>query len=322
MRKHLWIGFLFAAVCLYYAFRGISFRALGAAISHADPLPILLALGLYFIEFFIRSGRWSILIRPIKHIRSKELYWPLMIGFFANNVLPFRMGEFVRAHVCGTKFNISRTASLGSIFLERIFDTLSFLTTFLVASLFYPFPHYMDKGAWLLGGVCVFAIILLLMIRVHEKGFNSLLERSPVPSLWKSKINHLVTQFNQSTAGIHEPRYIIEAMALSLTIWIMEGTFIYLVARSFAVNLQYPGAFFLLFALGLSVTLPQAPGYVGTFELFGVTAFGLLGIPKNLGLPVILAVHGLQFTFVGLMGILGLWKEGLSFHSMTSTQQP
>lgn len=153
MKKHLWIGFLFAAVCLYYAFRGISLQQLATALAHAQLLPILLALTLYFFEYFIRSGRWSILIRPIKNISSKDLLWPLMIGFFANNILPLRMGEFVRAHVCGTKFNISRTASLGSILLERIFDTLSFLTTFLVASLFYPFPHYMEKGAWLLGGL-------------------------------------------------------------------------------------------------------------------------------------------------------------------------
>lgn len=171
-------------------------------------------------------------------------------------------------------------------------------------------------------GACLLVIVVLLIIRRHEKTFHSILERSPVPKSWKGKINHFVTQFNQSTAQIHDPRYIIEVMALSLTIWIMEGTFLYLVTRAFSVNLPYAGAFFLLFALGLSVTLPQAPGYVGTFELFGVTALSLLGIPKEQGLPVVLAVHGLQFCFVAIMGMIGLWREGLSFHSLTSTSRP
>src|ERR1035441_6562237 len=92
-------------------------------------------------------------------------------------------------------------------------------------------------------------------------------------------------------------------------------------AGAFAVDVKYAGAFFLLFAIGLSVTLPQAPGYVGTFELFGVTALALLGIPKNQALPVILAIHGTQFTMIALMGTIGLWREGLSFHSLTSTDQ-
>ena len=90
-------------------------------------------------------------------------------------------------------------------------------------------------------------------------------------------------------------------------------------AHAFVVNLLYSQAFFLLFALGLSVTLPQAPGYVGTYELFGITALGLLGIPKDQGLPVILAIHGMQFAFITLLGTLGLWHEGLSFQNLTST---
>jgi len=229
------------------------------------------------------------------------------------------MGELVRAHVCGTKLSISRTASLGTILLERLCDTLSFLTTFLVASLFFPFPHYMKKGAWLLGGSCILIIIGLFLLHHHEDRFWLILKWSPLPPIWKQKIQHLTTHFIHSTAGILQPRFVLEAMALSLVIWVMEGTFLYLVASAFAVHLAYAGAFFLLFALGLSVTLPQAPGFVGTFELFGTTALSLLGIPKSQGLPVILAIHGLQFAFIAVFGFLALWKEGLSFSNLSST---
>jgi hypothetical protein len=243
----------------------------------------------------------------------------MMIGFFANNVLPLRMGELVRAHVCGTKLHISRTASLGTILLERLCDTLSFLTTFLVASFFFPFPPYMKKGAWLLGGTCIAVIVALLLIHHHEDTFRAILAWSPLPATWKGKIQHLVTHFIHSTSSITRPRFVAEAMAYSLVIWVLEGTFLYLVSSAFSVNLKYAEAFFLLFALGLSVTLPQAPGYVGTFELFGVTALSLLGIPKNQGLPVILALHGLQFAFIAVLGSVALGKEGVSFSQMTQT---
>jgi uncharacterized protein (TIRG00374 family) len=243
----------------------------------------------------------------------------MIIGFFANNVLPLRMGELVRAHICGKKFHISRTASLGTILLERICDTLAFLTAFFVASYFCPFPHYMERGAYLLGGSCLTVIFLLMLIGRYVEVFHQFLDWSPMPVSWKNRIRHLAGHFIHSTRGITQPRYVIEAMAFSLVIWLIEGTFLYLMAGAFAVHVKYAGAFFLLFAIGLSVTLPQAPGYVGTFELFGVTAMTLLGIPKDQALPVILAIHGTQFSFIALMGTIGLWREGLTFHSLTST---
>jgi len=319
MRKSLWIGILVAVICLYVAFRGISLPQLGIALSHAHPGPIFIALAIYVIGYFLRALRWSILLKPVQAIKAPRLLGVMMIGYFANNVLPLRMGEFVRAHLCGKKFNISRTASLGSILLERIFDTLSFLSTFIAASFLYPFPRYMEKGAWLLGGACFLVIIALVFIRIYQHLFQRLIERTAVPPVWKIRIKELTSQFVHSTSGMTQPRYIIEALLLSLIIWMIEGTFLYCVMQSFEIHLPYAGAFFLLFALGLSVTLPQGPGYVGTFELFGVTALTLLGIPKEQALPVILTIHGTQFLFVCILGSLGLWKEGLSFQSLAAT---
>ena len=321
MKKHLWIGILIAGVCLYFAFRGISFRELGTTLSHGRPGPILLALVIYLIGYVLRSIRWSVLIRPIQAIPAVDLAAVMILGFFANNILPLRMGELIRAHLCGTKFKISRTASLGSILLERICDSIGFLSTFIVASLFYPFPHYMQKGAWMLGGSCVIVIAALIFVRFQEPMFHRILDASPLPDRWKMKIKHLATQFIHSTAGLTQPRYVIEALTLSLVIWTIEGTYLYLMAIAFGLNLKYLQAFFLLFALGISVTLPQAPGYVGTFELFGITALALLGIPKSEGLPVILAVHGTQFFYIAVLGCLALWKEGLRFSSLTSTSE-
>jgi len=319
VRRHLHIfaGFCVAVICLYFAFRGIALRDVWESLKQATPGPIYLALCLYLIDFGLRSQRWSILIKPVAPIAAYRLFGVMMIGFLANNILPFRMGELVRAHTCGVKFQISRTASLGTILLERLCDTLSFLTTFLVASYFFPFPSYMKTGAWLLGGTCIAVILGLLAVHHREDTFRAILEWSPLPEPWKRRLHELTTHFIHSTSGITQPALILEAMAYSLVIWVIEGTFLFLLAHAFGVALSYASSFFFLFALGLSVTLPQAPGFVGTFELFGVTALGLLGIPKNQGLPLVLAVHGLQFLFVGVVGSLALWKEGVSLRNLT-----
>src|SRR5262249_17746893 len=144
MRKHLWIGFLLAGVCLFFAIRGISFQELAATLRRARMEWIAMALLVSTLGFLLRAKRWEILIKPIRASPARQLFWPMIIGFFANNVLPFRMGELVRAHLCGTKFQVSRTGSLGSIMLERLCDTISFLTIFLLVALLYPFPRYIE----------------------------------------------------------------------------------------------------------------------------------------------------------------------------------
>src|SRR4051812_16941512 len=120
MRKQLIIGILISGLCLYFAFRGLSLRDVGASLQQADLRWIALALVVYSFSFGLRAFRWAKLMEPIKPTTSAEMLRPMVIGFFANNVLPFRMGELVRAHMAGKKLGISRTASLGTIVLERI----------------------------------------------------------------------------------------------------------------------------------------------------------------------------------------------------------
>jgi hypothetical protein len=321
MRKQLLIGSVVAAVCLYFAFRGISTHQIILAFRGADPWWILLALGVYATGFLFRAIRWEILIQPIKTVPWPDLFAPLFIGFLANNILPFRMGEFVRAHITGRKFSISRTASLGTILIERILDTLSFLTTFLVVTLFFPFPAPVKKAACALGIGCGTIIGGLIAIIQHQAHFRRWVDQSPLAPSWKKRLSDSIANLAHGVSSMTYLGHVLAASGLSLVVWTIEGTVLYLMSRSFGVPLGYPRAFFLLFFLGLSVTLPQAPGYVGTVELFGVTALALLGIQKAQALPLILAIHAFQFIFITVFGLWALSKEGISLQKIAQNSK-
>ncbi len=320
MRKQLGLGLIVTGIFAYFAFRGISFREIGHALSQANMGLVGIALAIALFNFVLRGVRWSVIIHPLKPIGSLDVLWVLMLGFFANNVLPFRMGEIARAHVCARKIGISLSGALGTVVMERLCDMVSFLLVFLVASSAVPFPAYMKKGALLMGGSCLLMLIALLFAHFQRSAFQALLNSIPIPALWKGKIQEIVTQFTHSTIGVLRLSVLVKALTLSFIIWTGEAVFLHLIAKSLAVSLPLMGAFFLLFALGLSVALPQGPGYVGTFEYFGATALVFLGIPKENGLPVILAVHGIQFGLVCLLGVFSLWKEGLSLRTLSSTR--
>jgi len=316
MRKQFFIGITIAGICLYYALRGVSFQDTIHAMAAAHLGWIALGMMIYTMGYLLRGVRWKILVDPIKVIPVTQLLGPMILGFFANNILPFRMGEFVRAHITGRKFDISRTASLGTILLERLLDTISFLATFLVSAFFFPFPRTVEKGAAFLGGACVLVIAgLILAIRYHVHA-DAILEKVKLPERWKVQINDVVRNFVHGVSSMKRASDVLLALVLSLIIWTIEGTTLYLFVRAFPISFSYPQSFFLLFFMGLSVTLPQAPGYVGTLELFGVTALALLGIPRSQGLPVILTIHALEFAFIFTLGVTFLLKEHLSLKSI------
>ncbi len=318
MRIKLAIGVFISLACLYFVFRGISVSQLVQALHEADLRWVAAALAIYMAGYLLRTLRWEILLRPVKQVSINRLFPLLIIGFFANNVLPFRMGELVRAHVTGQKLKISRTASLATIVLERLCDTISFLTTFLTVAFFFPFPSQVKKAAYGMGGACIVLIIaLLLTLKYHTRAF-ALLHRTRLPGSWKAKLEEALTNFAHGISSLKEGWNVVWAMGLSLVIWTIEGLILYLIAHAFPIHISFPQSFFLLFFLGLSVTLPQAPGYVGTMELFGVTALSLLGIPREHSLPIILTIHGAQFSFIFILGFWSLWKEGLSLRNVWS----
>lgn len=310
------IGLLISGACLYWAIRGISIHQTISAVRQADCRWIALALFFYYFAYLSRALRWKVLLKPVKTISTSELFGPLVIGFFANNILPFRMGELVRAHLCGRKFNISRTASIGTIFLERLYDTLSLLLAFLAVAFILPFPLYVKRGATLMGVACILLVICIILVIKYEMKTHYFLDKLPLPPHLITRAHHLLSNFVHGVSGMTDISYITSVLLLSLLVWTIEGTALYLIGRAFPVHYNYPQAFFLMFILGLSVLLPQAPGYVGTIELAGVTALSLLGIDKAYALPLILTVHSVQFLFILLLGIFCLWKEGLTFRQL------
>jgi len=95
-----------------------------------------------------------------------------------NNILPMRIGEFVRAYFLGTKHNISKTTVLVTVFVERILDAVVLIGFLLViislnAQTFLTglTQQYLTLGFSILIGV--FLIMFVLMVySAHNPSFN------------------------------------------------------------------------------------------------------------------------------------------------------
>jgi hypothetical protein len=75
-------------------------------------------------DLVFRALRWQRLIAPIHPVPLRRLSGYMLVGYLANNVLPARLGELVRSHYLGDREGISRSATLGTVVVERVVDTV------------------------------------------------------------------------------------------------------------------------------------------------------------------------------------------------------
>src|SRR5579859_7048187 len=129
-RLRVLVGVAVSLFFLYWAFRLVGNGNLGSAvesIQHANYWFLLPALAAYFAGVWLRAVRWRVLLKPVKSIEVSTLFPVVVIGYMANDVLPARLGEVVRAYVLGEQEDIPKTTTLATIVVERLFDGIAML---------------------------------------------------------------------------------------------------------------------------------------------------------------------------------------------------
>ena len=74
-------------------------------------------------------------MRPIASMTPARLFPYAVIGYMANNLLPARAGEVVRAYVLGDRERVSRMGTFGTIAVERLFDGCALVVMLLVSGM-------------------------------------------------------------------------------------------------------------------------------------------------------------------------------------------
>jgi uncharacterized protein (TIRG00374 family) len=130
----VWIGFLITAVFLGLFFRSTDFGEIKEAFENANYALALASLPVYFLGIWVRTIRWQYLLRPVKQVAAARLYPVVIIGLMANNILPARAGELVRAFILGERERVSKAASLGTIAVDRLFDGLTLIPMMVIVA--------------------------------------------------------------------------------------------------------------------------------------------------------------------------------------------
>lgn len=323
-QKRFWLGLIVSLILLVFVFYQTDPSKILDSLSKAQYGYLIPALILYFIGVWIRAVRWHFLLRSIKPIPSGALFRTVVIGYMANDILPFRAGELVRAYVLGAQESVSKAATLVTIVVERVFDGLTMLTFIVAASFWLNFgDDALALRLRLVGALFIVAIgalaILAGMPRRVERIADFFLRRVPAESM-RTRAAGLMRSLLEGLGALRSPVDSFAVYALSVIAWLCETGMYVLIALGFGITLPFT-VFLLAAAFANLVTIaPSTPGYVGVFDAPIVYTLTLFGVNQNLATSYTLVLHAALYLPVTLLGFYYLWRAGLSLGQMTQTQ--
>ena len=312
--KTLWLGVLISLGLLAIVFYGTDFRAIGDVFRTANYFFLLPAIALYFLGVLMRAARWHFLLRSLKTIGYTRLFQVTVIGYMANDLLPFRIGELVRAYVMGETEHISKASTLVTIVLERIFDGVTMLLFIGIASFFLPLQDWI-RTLLLTGSILfAFAVVVLVMVASFRERFDHLIHRlmQRLPERWGARGLKLMDSFFHGLSVLRNPLDAFLAFLFSALAWLCEAGMYAILALGFSITLSFP-VFLLATAVANLVTIvPSTPGYVGVFDVPVKTILVFFGVDPNVAASYTILLHATLIVPVVLLGLVFTWQLGLS----------
>jgi glycosyltransferase 2 family protein len=324
MRKRYWLGIVISALLLYLTFRSVEMASVASALRQADLTFLIPALALYFMGVFVRTVRWFLLMRPVQRIGLGRLFVVVVVGYAANNLLPFRAGEAVRAFMLWKRERIPPGTTIGTIVVERIFDGLA-LTGFLVlVGILLPLDSWLARVAWAAGIAFVVAVIVVFAITAAPARFLRISRAvlRPFPGRVRDLGFKLSSTFIGGLGVLRSARSTLLVGALSLVAWTLEAGMYFALMFSFPFSAGFLAAILGTAAANLGTMIPSAPGYIGTFDLLLSSALiGTFAIEASIATSYTLLVHAALIVPVSILGLVFLWREGLSLRRVSAEAQ-
>lgn len=330
-KKRVLIGFILAAILLYFFLKNVNLRQVWEIIQRGSPTWLIISLAVNILNYFVRSLRWRYFLLPIKRCGTWNLFSTTVIGFAANTIFPAKIGELVRPYLLGGKENISRSAALATIVVERLFDTLTVLFMLVIYLLFLIQPNQLSsqaqvvltemKQAGLLAfagviGIAVFLYFLSLKPKPMKR-FIRKIERF-LPARIRHSVDDILDSFIEGLSILHDPRILLTITCWSAFLWLVIAVGFWAGVRAFIPEFAFQNTFLIMILLAIGVAVPT-PGAVGSYHLackLGLTSF--FGVPDSQAGAIAIVAHFITFAPVTILGVIFLWKEGLTAKKLTT----
>lgn len=313
-------GVLISAGAFYALSRIVNWKDLVAAVKSADPLFIIAFLALSLVSYAVRGKAWQTILG--KPVTWTQAFFGISEGYFINDILPFKLGEFARSIYVGRLSGLGTMRTLSSVVIERAFDVFTAAVLVLI-TLPLVIGATWAKSVAFIALVAVAAVMVVLFIMAHhqQKVIAWLTRLSGSHPFLKEKVVPQIENLIQGLGMLTNPAQFLLSYLLIAATWALWVSGYYLAIVQIAPHAPFWWGIFACAIIGLGVAIPSAPAGLGVFEATMVAALALLGLNSSSVLAYAVLIHFAQVVLAVLLGIWGLAREKQSLTSLISRSE-
>ena len=273
------------AVAFFFHQEHINPQQTWAVIRSANVIFFLAGFAIYYLSFPLRALRWRLLLENVGFTKANGVHLPkfwkiveiIFISWFANAIVPAKLGDLYRAYLLRQETGVSGTRSFGTVLAERLLDLIVLLLLFipsLIISLHSNLPPQLRIGLEITLAAVIIGIAALFILRIFHARVALM-----VPARFRGHYNH----FQEGTLGSFRRLPILTG--LTVGVWACEALRFFFIAMALNLISGSPlhiitAAFFIALGEALLTVVPFTGGGLGLVEA-GMFAMIALFNPVN-----------------------------------------
>ncbi len=317
----------------WLVFKDVDWSRFWVEVKRVDLPMFVFGLALFLGLHVSRSIRWGRLVQAVKpEVRFRSYFSICSVGFFLINILPFRLGEFVRPYLLLDREEVPFGSGMATVLVERVLDVAALGLLFIGVLLWGGIADLESTTVALgeqeydlvqLGRTAILLILIPFgggIVGLLLLGDRGVAIARRVSGLFSHRIGDLVagfmTSFLHAIRSLGSVRAAASQAGWTIGVWVVNACSMWVMMRAFPFGAEmgfWDGAT-LLVGICIVLIVPPPPGFAGVFEfavavvLVGVYQVDNPEVPAAFGL----LVHVCQFMLLTLLGLVFLSVDRIS----------
>ena len=309
---NLALSLVVAALFLYLAFRNVPLGDLGGALGRFDLRWLVPAFAISLTLQVFRAWRWQLELRPLERIGLGRLWVVTSVAYMAINLLPARLGEFVRPWLLSRRSGVTFSNVVGNLVVEKTMDSMVIVFYILVGLLTTSnLPAWVRRGA--IFPAIAAAVIATLVALLWAKG-EPFVDRWVVgrlPARFGAGLKRVTRALLDGMKILPDGKLVSSVFLVSLALWFLPILSSYVIICAFGFDVPFNAALIVFIFIGFGTALPNAPGMIGTYQYACVLALGLFGVDQTAALAYGLVLNAIQLVSLVAQGLVALPLAGV-----------
>ena len=251
-------GYAVSAVSLVWVLRHTPFRESADHLRHLNWIWVAAALLFEVAANFSHAWRWQVILSPAEKVPLWRCVQSVMIGLFANEVLPAKAGEVIRGYLLTHWTKVHLPLSISSVVIEDIIDGFWLVAIYFLVTIGVTMPHWLSRGAGVLGVAVIVLSLLFLYLLFHKQHSHQVVSRHK----WASQFSHFLDELHK----MGEQRALAKGVGVSFLYIFFQTLSIWALLHADQYDFDIRQAALIVIVFRIVTLVPNAPGNIGALQ--------------------------------------------------------